>query len=117
MPAKISRALLDNVAARVMRDAGYDYRKQGEPTYTRNEAGTLRADVGACFLSKGAMKGWYIAQHANEGGAERNLCGAWDVLTASEMMAFLKGVELMNRKAEASIKPEHACILREAGML
>lgn len=101
--SRISPEVLRRTFLRIMREAGFDVDSKpynrvplegGEDSF-RNVA-----TVGHTFIARGAMRGWYVGQFTNEGGAERNLCGNWTVLTTAEMMVWLSAVEMMHNRSK-----------------
>lgn len=89
--ARISATLLKARAASAFEALGLDT----GPAYADG-----KARPGATFLTKGPS-GWDIAQICSEGGAERQLNGYCNSLSASEMLAFLDGMALGAKLAKA----------------
>lgn len=81
---RISKQLLVNAAERACRAIGLDYGSHYE---------NGKAVVGRVRLAKG-LSGWDLEQVCSEGGDIRQLNGYCNAMTASEMLAFLRGVEL-----------------------
>lgn len=87
--ARITKGQLENALRFAGEAAGWDL----GPAWAKDTTGKLRARVGAVHLAKG-MGGWDVHIMANEAGGIRQVNGWCNTMKASEMLAFLRGVEL-----------------------